>query len=119
VRAAGGGLAAHQALARRAEEVALEFDRRETLGPLGQVRHAGITSAGVGQGDHAGRMQEAVGRMHPGPDLELGAHPALGDLGHAQAEQAGQGALLARVHRIEVGIGSQHLRLPWRRRLRA
>ena len=47
-------------LARAAEEVALELDRREAGGTLRQPAHRAVTAAGVGERHHRAGMQEAV-----------------------------------------------------------
>jgi hypothetical protein len=68
----GRGHAGHRAVARGAEVVGLQLDGREADRALGQVGHAAVAGAGVGQRDDAACMQEAVGRH------QLLAHGQLG-----------------------------------------
>src|SRR5690349_13783888 len=92
-----GGAAIDGALAGRAEEVRLELDRREALGPLGQKAHASVAGAGVGQRDDARRMEEAVRRHQLLPHGEAAFHPLLVHLHEFDAEQPGKEAFAASI----------------------
>ena len=64
-------------IARRAEKVGLELDRREVLGAGRQMRNAPVAAGGIGECDDRRRMQVAVGCEELGPDGDARIEPAL------------------------------------------
>src|SRR5829696_9013011 len=80
------------ALPGRAEMVALQLDRGEAGGPLGQQRAGGQAAAGVGERHDGGRVQVAVGRQQLAADVEVRGQPAAFVGVDDDAEQAGQRA---------------------------
>jgi hypothetical protein len=104
----GHAFGAQRAFLRRAEEIRLQLDGGEILGALREMRDRRIAGAGVGEQDHARRVQIAVRRPHPRFDVDLGDEPALRELDHAQAVPARQGAALALPEMLGRDLGSQH-----------
>ena len=89
------------------EEVRLELDRREVLRALGQVRDASEAGRGVGQRDHRGRVQVAVGREQLRPDVELGVQQSFLQVDDAESDEPGQAAVAAVLELLERDVASQ------------
>ena len=62
---------------------------------LGQQRAGGQAAGGVGQADHGGGVQVAVGREQVGPDVERGLQPAGLVRGDRSPSRPGQRARAA------------------------
>src|SRR6266542_440586 len=105
--------AGDRAVARRAQEIALELDGREVVGAFGQVRDAAVAACRIGERDHGRRVQEAVRREQFGADVELGDEHPLLDRHDAEADKPGQPADAALAHRFERDVGSKrHSKAP-------
>jgi hypothetical protein len=95
-----------------AEEIALQLDRREVAGTVGQMRDRRVARAGVGEQDDAGCMQVAVRRRHPRLQLDLAAETPLRDLGDPQFVQTREGAGLPAVEISGADPGPKHRGVP-------
>src|SRR5437764_1353492 len=79
-----------RAFQRRADEVALELDRRESVRLVGKMHHAAIAASGVRECDHRCSMQIPVRRKEIGTNVELGVDAAFAKRDNAKADQSGQ-----------------------------
>ena len=98
----GRGDTVEDAVARGAEVIGFQLDRRETRRTRRQVHDAAVAAAGVGQRDDAAGVQVAVRRHQRPRDGKLGAHLRAVRLRDRDAEMAGQAV---GAHLVELGDG--------------
>lgn len=78
------------------KEIRFQFDRGETCRACGQVGHRAIAAERVGERDEAAGMEEAIGRMVRGGNLEMALDEVALQRGDNDAEMAGKFSLTTR-----------------------
>jgi len=86
----GARFGPQRAFGRRADEVRLQFDRREVRRTLRHVRDRRVAGRGVGERNHRSGMQESVRREELRPDRAFHRDQPFGNIHDPHAEPARQ-----------------------------